>query len=385
MSKRTKYDFERLDKYCKETNIILLEDYSNIPLTRDVYIKSKCSYNNCENVVDKKFRELETAGSYCVDCIKIKANEVRKQTCLKNHGVTNITLTENYKKQIKSPKYNIDLLDNYCTEHNITLLYNYNKVHLHAHYYIEGKCQNDYCENTFNKKMFKLINSNGLCNSCIFEIAKEVRKNTNLKNIGCENYFQNDEIKQKIRNTNKERYGAEYVTQNKDIQKKIKETFIERYGVSHISYLQEIQDKITETNIKKYGVKHLMQKPEYLDDMLKKSFKFKKYTLPSGNVIQTQGYEHYALDELIINNKMNELDIVTGIKYVPQIKYLDYGVERTHYCDIFIPKENKMIEVKSTWTFQKHNVLTKQNAAKQLGYNYEIWVYDKNGNKTCYK
>ena len=23
----------------------------------------------------------------------------------------------------------------------------------------------------------------------------------------------------------------------------------------------------------------------------------------------------------------------------------------------------------------------KQNAAKELGYNYEIWVYDKNGNK----
>jgi hypothetical protein len=26
----------------------------------------------------------------------------------------------------------------------------------------------------------------------------------------------------------------------------------------------------------------------------------------------------------------------------------------------------------------------KQKAAKALGYKYEIWVYDKKGNKTCY-
>jgi hypothetical protein len=26
----------------------------------------------------------------------------------------------------------------------------------------------------------------------------------------------------------------------------------------------------------------------------------------------------------------------------------------------------------------------KQAAAKNLGYNYEIWIFDKNGNKICY-
>jgi hypothetical protein len=34
MSKRMKYDFDRLDKYCKENNVILLEDYSNVKLTK---------------------------------------------------------------------------------------------------------------------------------------------------------------------------------------------------------------------------------------------------------------------------------------------------------------------------------------------------------------
>ncbi len=45
-------------------------------------------------------------------------------------------------------------------------------------------------------------------------------------------------------------------------------------------------------------------------------------------------------------------------------------------------------EVKSTWTIEKmkDNVFLKQQAAKEFGYNYEIWIYDKNGIKTnCYQ
>jgi hypothetical protein len=39
------------------------------------------------------------------------------------------------------------------------------------------------------------------------------------------------------------------------------------------------------------------------------------------------------------------------------------------------------LEVKSIWTFsqKKNTVFEKQEAAKQLGYIYEIWVYDRNG------
>jgi hypothetical protein len=54
-----------------------------------------------------------------------------------------------------------------------------------------------------------------------------------------------------------------------------------------------------------------------------------------------------------------------------------------HYVDIFIPIQNKCIEVKSTWTFkmQKETIFLKQQAAKEVGYLYEIWVYDNKGNK----
>ena len=48
---------------------------------------------------------------------------------------------------------------------------------------------------------------------------------------------------------------------------------------------------------------------------------------------------------------------------------------------IYLPNVNKCIEVKSTWTAEKKkdNIFLKQEAAKKLGYNYEIYVYDKKG------
>jgi hypothetical protein len=49
-----------------------------------------------------------------------------------------------------------------------------------------------------------------------------------------------------------------------------------------------------------------------------------------------------------------------------------------HYVDIFIKSLNKCIEVKSTWTSEKKNdnIFLKQKSAKEMGYAYEIWVYD---------
>jgi hypothetical protein len=48
-----------------------------------------------------------------------------------------------------------------------------------------------------------------------------------------------------------------------------------------------------------------------------------------------------------------------------------------------IPNKNLCIKVKSTWTAKLHdgNIQPKQQARKELGFNYEIWIYDKEGNK----
>jgi hypothetical protein len=54
---------------------------------------------------------------------------------------------------------------------------------------------------------------------------------------------------------------------------------------------------------------------------VKSSYSKKEYVFPSGRIDQIQGYEHFALDELIINEKIEESDIITGCKNVPEIWY----------------------------------------------------------------
>jgi DNA repair protein RadC len=106
--------------------------------------------------------------------------------------------------------------------------------------------------------------------------------------------------------------------------------------------------------------------------------------MPSGKIIKIQGYEHHAINKLL-NENINENDIIIGSKNVPEIWYYDSckNKKRRHFVDIYLSGKNKCIEVKSTWTFNinKDIVFSKQQAAKDLGYLYEIWVYDKDGNK----
>jgi len=114
----------------------------------------------------------------------------------------------------------------------------------------------------------------------------------------------------------------------------------------------------------------------------KNAYKLKEYVYPSGKSVRVQGTEPLALNELIQNELVNEDDIHVGAKNVPTIWYNDEsGKKHRHYVDIFIKSQNRCIEVKSTWTAEKKkdNIFLKQNAAKQLGYKYEIWVYNNKG------
>ena len=147
---------------------------------------------------------------------------------------------------------------------------------------------------------------------------------------------------------------------------------------------EEIKEKYRQTNLKKYGVEYPVQCQEIYEKQDKNSYYLKDYKMPSGIIIKIQGYEHYALNELLQKENIIENEIKTGSKNVPTIWYNDIsGKKHRHFVDIYIPSKNKCIEIKSTWTFKKQKdiVFLKQMAAKELGFLYEIWVYDNKGNK----
>jgi hypothetical protein len=112
------------------------------------------------------------------------------------------------------------------------------------------------------------------------------------------------------------------------------------------------------------------------------AYKRKIYTTKTGKEYSCQGYEHYALKILFENTALNENNVIMGVKNVPIINYQNKdGIDHVHYPDIFINNQNKIIEIKSTWTLEKKSdsVFIKQKSAKNLGYLYEIWVISDKG------
>jgi hypothetical protein len=372
---RLKYDYEMLKNICHDGNVTLLVDYKDKYVTRDTRIIGKCIL--CENSFNKSLNNLHKQRNFgCETCAKILKFERIKNTMIDKYGVEYAAKSEHFRDKMKSTT-----LERYGVEH--------------------GAQSEEVKEKTRQTNLKTYGVEYGLQNKAV----KEKSRITNLEKYGFENPLQREEIKEKCKKTNFEKYGVEYASQSEEIQNKIKKNTLEKYGVEHFTQTnimkektiktnlekygvehnlqrEEIQNKIKKTNLEKYGVERCMQNPEIMEKNIKMSYNLKEYTLPSGNIIKIQGYEHFALDELLKN--INENDIITGCKNVPTIWYNDEtGKKHRHFVDIFIPSQNKCIEVKSTWTFkkQKEIVLLKKIAAKELGYLYEIWVYDNKGNK----
>lgn len=302
-------------------------------------------------------------------------------------------------------KYNYDMLKSICDEGNITLLEDYSDKYITRDTRIIAKCI--LCENSFDKSLNKLYKQRNFgCLDCAKKIKFDKIKNnmlenygvkyaaqsdvfkdkmitTNLKKYGVKYANQSEIVKEKIQNTNLEKYGFKYGLQSEEVKEKRRLSNLKKYGYENPSQREEIKQKYKKTCLERYGAEHVMHCPEIMEKNIKMSYYKKEYKFPSGNITKIQGYENFALDELLENN-IDETEIITGCKNVPEIWYNDInGKKRRHFVDIFIPSLNKCIEVKSTWTFkkQKDTIFLKQNAAKDLEYLYEIWVYDMKGNK----
>jgi hypothetical protein len=349
---RTKFDVNLLNTFATENDIELIGIYEN--LTRESIIKGKCKTENCNEEFNKVFRTLFVNNSfYCYSCVMKYKFEKIKETNVKNCGFTS---------NLKSPK----------TKEKIKQT---NLIKYGCEFHLQNNEIKQKRTNTF-------IKNYGTQHPSQSEIIKQKIKDTNLKNCGFTTNLKSDITKDKIKKTNLIKYGVENILENEEIKKKIRSTILEKYGVEYPSQNEKIRKKITETCINKYGVEHPSQNHEIAEKISKKSYSRKDYILPSGLVIQIQGYENYALDFLLKNENINENEIFTGCKTVPTIWYNnELGKKSRHYVDIFIPHLNRCIEVKSTWTAEKKKncIFLKQSAAKELGYDYEIWVYNRKG------
>ena len=355
-----KYSYESLQQFCLQNSIELCKGYSDQSVNRNTRIEGKCVTSDCDGIFCKSFREiLENRTYYCRPCLNKVADVKRKQTCVNKYGVNTVMHIKETKEKIKETS-----LQKYGVEFSFQSEIVKDKIK-------ETNIERYGCKNTMQNKT-----------------VREKSNKTCLEKYGVKHILQSEIFKTKYKYIILERFGVENPSQNYEIKQKKITTCLKNYGVEHPSQNNEIKQKKIETSLKNYGVEHPMQSSEVLSNNIKNNYKTKPYTFPSGKLEQIQGYEKYALDELIYIENIGENDIIIGTKFVPIIWYIGIdGKNHRHYVDIFITSQNRCIEVKSTWTAKKneHNIYLKQNAAKELGYKYELWIYNEKKQKVyCY-
>jgi len=424
-----KYCLQTLIDFCNENNIVLCEDYSNVIINARIIIKGICLMSECNNIFAKEFRSIINTNGYCTECTKQIAKEKLKKTWKEKYGVEHISKLDFVNEKVKQTsikKYGFACsLNNKDVKEKskATILKKYGVENVSQCKEIQNKskktCLEKYGVDSYTKTQdFKekckltSIDKYGVDNYTKTDEFKERYKSKCLEKYGVESYSKSDEFKNKVKKTCQEKYHVDHYSQSTEIKEKIKNKSLEKYGVEHYAKTDEFKERYKSTCLEKYGVDHYTktdefkerykskclekygvenssQSTEIMEKIIKSAYTFKTYTFPSGSVHEVQGAEPYALKYLIENENVYETDIVTGCKNVPTIWYIDNkGKNRRHYVDIFIPSQNRCIEVKSTWTekINRDNIFFKQNAAKKLGYKYEIWVYDGKGEfKNCYK
>ncbi len=203
---------------------------------------------------------------------------------------------------------------------------------------------------------------------------------------GYEHSFQSPIVKNKIRNSLFKKYGVYHSSNIPGILKKKMETSIHKYGVKFPMQSSLVKSKQYNTNLSRYGVKYPNQSSIVQQKSQKNGLRFKEYITPNGEIRKVQGYEPRALDTLFKTYNLPESDVITDRSKVPRINYTSNNLSRYYFPDIYIPSQNKIIEVKSTWTYKLHadqNKL-KWDATRAAGFICEVWVYDKNTLQTIH-
>ena len=297
--------------------------------------------------------------------------------------------------------YNQNLLDTCAVKDEAQVIGTYGKLTRDID--VKFKCK---CGEQSNKTFRCIVENGGLrCKECSVKVKTTKMKQTLLNTYGVDNPMRVQEFKMKVRERQvtftlerlKEVVG-DYLVGEYDKNIINRETIITFHCIccnqTHVKTFRMIEEggglvcreccdagkyeKIRQSIKAQHGVEYSLQVPELNDKATFKGLKYKKYIGPSGKIYNCQGYEPYGLDLLFIEYK--DEDIITAKKKVPEIWWVDGdGQEHRYYVDIYIPKEKRMIEVKSDYRYKmdKEKLEFVWRTCVEQGYNYEVWIFNK--------
>ena len=312
-------------------------------------IKQKNKTSNVKTWRDETLRN--THATTCSKSQTAKSIEQRKKTCLTRYGVPHVMYLDQTKETIKQ-----------------TCLERYGTSNPQKNKKIKDKTK-ETCKKKYGVEY-------------AFQSQEVVSKSkaTCLARYGSEFYMKSDDFEQKSINTSLSKYGIDNASQSVEARIAAKKTMLERYGTENAFSSEVIRLKIKETLFERYGVENIAQVAEFREKAENNNpFNFKEYILPSGNMILVQGYEPLALEHLF-KCGFKEYEIVTRKSLMPSIMYHFDGKQHRYYPDLFIPRLNLIIEVKSTYYFDldKEKNLAKRAACKRLGFNFNFFIRSSN-------
>ena len=218
--------------------------------------------------------------------------------------------------------------------------------------------------------------------------VQDKKKKTNKEKYGFEHSLDNPEVKEKSRITNNLKYGGNSSMCSDEVKNKSKETNRKKHGTDWYVQSEDFKIKFKESMISKYGVEQVMHYTPSFEKSLDTSYRKKLFVFPSGRVEKIQGYEGFGLTELL-DKGYSEDDIIVSNKeiekYTGVIWYLDSEKKRRkYYPDIYLKCENKIIEVKSKYTYEVNISInkTKKQSCLDLGISFQFWIYNSKGERT---
>jgi len=351
----------------------------------NLFCSTKCSSNN-ENV-RQKYKDT------CIERFDVEyasqsdqVKEKSKATCLERYGVEYASQSLEVRNTIHNSfleKYGVEnpsqILEvqlqkqlNYFEKYEVYHPMQRNEVQQKSRETClsnNGVLYPMQSEEIRNKSIKTFIEKYGVAHSSHVLQIQENKKTTNVQRYGVEYPSQNDEVKQKIKDTNQLRYGVNAPAQNPKIIEKTKITCMKIYGVENAAQSDQVKEKSKATCLERYGVEYVSQNPIITEKQNKP--KYKVYTSKNNITRKYQGYENIALDILLEQYEENE--IISDRFSIPTITYSN---NKVYFPDIYIPKDNLIIEVKSEWTYKKalEKNEQKKSACLSLGYNFEFWI-----------
>lgn len=392
---KTVFNVQLLHKVVERDGCVVdLELYETV--NRDVRIDFICC---CGSDGNKTLRNMYERGAFCKNCTLQKRFERTEATCLARYGVKYSSQAPEIKekeRQTNLERYGVanvfqaqevkdktkqTCMDKYGVEYAAQIKEIQEKkvkTNLQRYGVVNPAQSNDIQEKMKTTNMQRY----GVPNATQSKEVQDKMKQTCVERFGVENAFQSDEIKQKIKETWTFNYNCDNPSKSDKVKETMKQTFQHNLGVDNPMQSADVKEAFKNTCLLRYGVEHPAHVPEFEEKKMITSFSKKTFVFPCGQERHVQGYEPLALQLLVDQNYTSD-QIQTDKDKVPEIWYEFTERRRRYYPDIYIPSENKIIEVKSTWTYKKDEEknLLKEQACKDAGYVFEFWVFDGKGNK----